>query len=323
MAWNYYVHHYDTDEQRDPKFVKPEGGVLYPRAGTLGGCTAHNAMITVVPHDSDWNAIADVTGDESWRAENMWKYFQRVERCQYREKPANPAHDASGHGYNGWLGTSMVSPRIALGDVDVAKTIIATMRSMVKHWSFMRWLRTHDDPNDHRNRAFVEGLATIPLATTGGRRNGTREFVVRVSKEYPDRLMVRTNHLATRIVFDDNKRAIGVECWKGNNLYRADPRAANPPAYEKVEFLCTREVIGAGGAFNTPQLLMLSGVGPKQHLADMNIPVLADRPGVGSRLQDRYEVGVVTEMRRNFSMLKGATFKGRGCRPGYRGIPSR
>jgi len=78
MAWNFFVHHYDTDEKRDPKYRQDHGGVLYPRAGTLGGCTAHNAMITVVPHDSDWDNIAHCTNDESWHADNMWKYWQRV-----------------------------------------------------------------------------------------------------------------------------------------------------------------------------------------------------------------------------------------------------
>src|SRR5688500_530218 len=52
MAWKFFVHHYDEREQRDPKYRKEHGGVFYPRAGTLGGCTAHNAMITMVPHDS-------------------------------------------------------------------------------------------------------------------------------------------------------------------------------------------------------------------------------------------------------------------------------
>ena len=59
-------------------------GVLYPRAGTLGGCTAHNAMILVCPHDSDWNQLADLTGDPSWRAERMREHFERLENCDYR-----------------------------------------------------------------------------------------------------------------------------------------------------------------------------------------------------------------------------------------------
>jgi choline dehydrogenase-like flavoprotein len=54
-------------------------------------------------------------------------------------------------------------------------------------------------------------------------------------------------------------------------------------------------VIVCAGAFNSPQLLMLSGIGPKEELAKFNIPVLVDLPGVGANLQDRYEIAVVSE----------------------------
>jgi choline dehydrogenase len=176
----------------------------------------------------------------------------------------------------------------------------------------LRWFRTGDDPNDERNRAAVEGVTTtIPLATTKGKRNGTREFIRAVMKKYPDRLIVKMSNLATRVILDDDKRALGVECWEGKDLYRAGPNAAETPAYEKKEYRCTREVILAGGAFNTPQLLMLSGIGPKVHLEDPKIGIkcLVDLPGVGSNLQDRYEVGVVSEMKHPYSMLNGATFQ--------------
>ena len=119
------------------------------------------------------------------------------------------------------------------------------------------------------------------------------------------------NNLATRVILDDDKRAVGVECWEGKNLYRADPDVADKPQYVKKEYRCTREVILAGGAFNTPQLLMLSGIGPRDHLEDPQIGIkcLVDLPGVGCNLQDRYEVGIVSEMQHPFSMLKHATFK--------------
>jgi choline dehydrogenase-like flavoprotein len=66
MRWDFYVRHYaDGDRQaRDPK--ARDGGVLYPRAGTLGGCTAHNAMIFIYPHEADWRHIEQLTGDPSW-----------------------------------------------------------------------------------------------------------------------------------------------------------------------------------------------------------------------------------------------------------------
>jgi choline dehydrogenase len=321
MAWNFFVHHYDQNEQRDPKYREQPGGVLYPRAGTLGGCTAHNAMITIVPHDSDWNAIADLTGDESWRAEKMWKYFQRVERCFYREPPKPGQNDPSGHGYAGWLGTSRVDPAIGIADKQVVRTLLATARwGARRFWrrGLVRRIRhfrqTLDDPNDRRNRAAFEGMTTtIPLATVYGKRNGAREFIRVVQMKYPRRLTIRMNTLATRVIFENDgngdRRAVAVECLEGKNLYRADPNATEAPSAEKKTYACCGEIILAGGAFNTPQLLMLSGIGPKEHLEKIGIDCIADRPGVGSRLQDRYEVGVVAEMEKPFAMLKHATFQ--------------
>ena len=62
MRWDFFVGHYDDDgaQRRDPKYCgeldgRTVDGVLYPRAGTLGGCTAHNAMILIYPHEADWN----------------------------------------------------------------------------------------------------------------------------------------------------------------------------------------------------------------------------------------------------------------------------
>jgi len=55
-------------------------GILYPRAGTLGGCGSHNALITIYPHDSDWDNIASLTGDDSWSASKMRTYFEKMER---------------------------------------------------------------------------------------------------------------------------------------------------------------------------------------------------------------------------------------------------
>src|ERR1700756_5178462 len=82
LRWDFFVRHYADDalQQRDPKYVREYrgqlvDGILYPRAGTLGGCTAHNAMILVYPHNTDWDAIVELTGDESWRAGKMSAHF--------------------------------------------------------------------------------------------------------------------------------------------------------------------------------------------------------------------------------------------------------
>jgi choline dehydrogenase len=186
---------------------------------------------------------------------------------------------------------------------------------------FFRHIETSYDPNDVRVNAAAEGITSIPIATKGGRRNGTREFIRLVQGQFPDRLEVRMNNLATRVLFDEGTRAIGVECLEGQHLYRADPvwaQAPSPvqpdgqagaPVSPLKQYFCSREVILAGGAFNTPQLLMLSGIGPKEHLEEMKVACRLDRQGVGRNLQDRYEVGVVSTMKDDFSILTGASFK--------------
>jgi choline dehydrogenase len=93
LSWEFYVRHYGDANRpdRDPKYHKRDPrypgapGIFYPRAAALGGCTAHHAMITVYPHESDWDLIAQVTGDRSWRAKSMRQYFDRIERAQYRD----------------------------------------------------------------------------------------------------------------------------------------------------------------------------------------------------------------------------------------------
>ena len=172
-----------------------------------------------------------------------------------------------------------------------------------------RLLRGEADPNDRRRfwqRA--EGLCYTPISTKQHQRTGARERVKAVQDQYPQRLRVELHALATRVLFDDAKRAIGVEYLKGERLYGADPNAIAEPGERKV-VRAAREMILAGGAFNTPQLLMLSGIGPSGELARHGITAVHPLEGVGRNLQDRYEVAVVHRMRRPWSSLKGARFE--------------
>ena len=68
-------------------------------------------------------------------------------------------------------------------------------------------------------------------------------------------------------------------------------------------------MIVAGGAFNSPQILQLSGIGPAEVLEPLGIPVRVNLPGVGRNLQDRYEVGIVTELDRSFKLLARGAFR--------------
>jgi len=327
MRWDFFVRHYQ-DERRsrnDPKFCARHDGVFYPRCSTLGGCTAHNALIFIAPHDNDWNDIALHVGDPSWNSEAMRQYLQRLERCGYvKPEPGNPA----GHGFKGWLPVNLPGPEVVrhllfsalkdeqLHDGIVSPTLKALRPDLRTPWDYFKTLvfdLKHPekvDPNDRRYlHAHREGLNLMPLTTEAGRRTGPREYVRAVERACEGRLTVQLHSLVSRILLDDSNRAIGVEVWRGRRLYRADRDGClQPEPDHKDKIYARREVILAGGAFNTPQLLLLSGIGPPSELARHNIPVRVELPGVGNNLQDRYEISVVCEMQHDFAMLEQAEF---------------
>ncbi len=321
MRWDYFVRHYRNDQQqrRDPKFRemyagKQVDGVLYPRAGTLGGCTAHNAMIFVYPHDEDWNEIAELTGDESWCADKMRRYFERLENCHHRglyRWPAKLGLNPTRHGFSGWLSTEKSIPMLSLGNADLISTIVESAVTAVREIGDLperaRWaVEGMLDPNDWRTvRHNAFGIRYLPMTTHKHVRNGTRERVLDVAKKHP--LKIELNALATRVLFEGD-RAVGVEYLSGEKIYRAHPRSGEGSG-EVRRIYASREVILAGGAFNTPQLLMLSGIGSREELEAHGIDVRVDLQGVGRNLQDRYEISVVNRM--NFDewhIFKNARF---------------
>ncbi len=324
MRFDFFVRHYASDEmqQKDPKYRKeyrgsPVDGVLYPRAGTLGGCTAHNAMILVYPHNADWDGIARLTGDSSWNAEKMRQYFIRLENCHYRPLErvlAAAGPNPSRHGWQGWLQSEIAIPKAAVHDFGLVQVLLQSAHEAFDDIGqpierLLDLAEAKADPNDWRLvTENAVGVRYIPLATRGHARMGARERVLETAQKYPDRLRVELDALVTRVLLDQNNRATGVEYLKGERLYRAHGQPATTEG-ELRQAQATREVILCGGAFNTPQLLMLSGIGRRDVLEPLGIPVKVDLPGVGKNLQDRYEVGVVNRM--NFdrwNVLEGVTF---------------
>ena len=323
MRWDYFVRHYGSTalQKKDKKYVEEyEGekvdGILYPRAGCLGGCTAHNAMITVYPHNQDWDDLAYLTGDASWSASNMRKYFEKIENCEHRgliyRWLAKLGFNPTGHGFGGWFQTEVEVPKTALGDKDLVTTLVDSVKSAFKRLgdpiSQIDWLiHGQGDPNDWRLvKQNSTGIRYAPLLTRNHTRLGTRERLVEVAEKHPN-LTIELDALTTRVLFDDDNRAIGVEYLKGAKLYQAFYEPSQEPG-EKREVYASCEVILAGGAFNTPQLLMLSGIGPKEELQKHGIPVRVDLPGVGKNLQDRYEVGIANKVKEDWEVLKGATY---------------
>ncbi|KAJ5985465.1 hypothetical protein N7522_012661 [Penicillium canescens] len=333
MAWNFFVRHYaDNDRQAlDYKttYETPDGGeytglnppegstmkgTLYPRTGTLGGCTAHNAMVAVYPHESDFEYLATLTGDSSWSPDNMRKYFKRMENNNYLLPLAK------GHGYDGWLGTETAPLSIVLEDPELLSLLLGGAFSLgnVTNTVFnLGTLLVGDANQDSKLRDTTPGYYQIPISSDGNSRNGPREFITAVrdatnkdgSKRYP--LDVRTNCYVTKVTFDESvspPRASGVEFLDGQYLYRASPRSNNAGSGTAGSVKASREVIVAGGTYNSPQILKLSGVGPADELRKFGIKVISNLPGVGTNLQDHYETAVQGHIPNNWTALDGCTF---------------
>ncbi|PNY26781.1 Oxygen-dependent choline dehydrogenase [Tolypocladium capitatum] len=333
LAWNFFVRHYadDARQARDFKTTyrtqdgrlytglnPPAGaamlGTLYPRTGTLGGCTAHNALVAVYPLRSDFEHVATLTGDESWAPDNMRKYFVRMERNRYL------LPGAKGHGYDGWLSTETAPLTIPLGDPELLSLVTGgafALGNSTRALPNLGALLAGDANADSARRDEEGGFFQVPISAADGQRVGARELVVAVrdankadgSKRYP--LDVRMNCHVTRVVFDesgDEPRATGVEFLDGAYLYRASPRHASAGEGVPGSADARREVVVSGGSYNSPQILKLSGVGPKGELARFGIKLVKDLPGVGTNLQDHYEVAVQGTVPADFAALDGCTF---------------
>jgi choline dehydrogenase len=335
MSWDFYVQHYETPERQmmDSKLTwetpdgkkhvgnkGPEGakikGVLYPRSGTLGGCTAHNAMVSVYPHERDWEYIENITGDHTWNPKNMRRLFQKLERLNYS------APSLAGHGKDGFLTTSLTDPAVGVADSKLMSIAMGSASVMSKGPVVDNAIEDYlaGDLNRYTpDRDNAEGLFSIPLAIRNGKRSSSRDIILEVyhtkhqdgRKKYP--LHIALNTLATKVTFsrphqDKPLKATGVEVLKGKYLYKASPENKGEPGMPG-KYHATHEVILSGGAYNSPQLLKLSGIGPEHELKKHNIPLLVDLPGVGTNLQDHMEIGIMHEMPSGFELIEHCRFR--------------
>ncbi|KAF2753482.1 alcohol oxidase [Pseudovirgaria hyperparasitica] len=311
MRWDFFVNHYQDLERakQDPKFAydigngqqyvgltPPPGakplGILYPRSQMLGGCVTHNALIWITAHDSDWNYISTITGDDTWAASNMGQYLDKVYE---------------------WQSISSTDPTILLRDFQLTQHLAAGAAVMGAGPKPLDGLvgvlgTLLTDPNGRvPGRDSKEGLFQIPLITSGGARKSVREHILEtVDEGYP--LTIRRNTFVTKVDFDSSSppKATGVSYLQGANLYKASPLSGGQGTPGSVK--ASKEVILSGGSYNTVQLLKLSGVGPAAELQKFNIPVLSDLPGLGKNMQDRYEIPITAAHETDFPLLKGCTF---------------
>jgi choline dehydrogenase len=147
-----------------------------------------------------------------------------------------------------------------------------------------------DDLNGYRQEAF----GPVDRTTRAGRRWSTSRGYLREALERGN-VQVRTEALALRILFD-GKRAAGIEYEHNGEVHQAFAR---------------REVLLTAGAINSPQLLLLSGIGPAAELRDLGIEVKHDLPGVGRRLNDHPDTVVQYLCKQPVSLYPWTTAPGK------------
>lgn len=266
-------------------FVSSQNGkeYCYPRGTGLGGSTNHHAAVDGRGSPLIYDEWARQTGDDRWSYERLLPVFKKMENFDV------PYVDATVHGKTGWL-------HIKRAKLERGFHPELLQVAMQEYGMPFR----HDFYNDPRNFAGI-GWCDMQVHHDGRRSNAAVDLLLptlqRTRAKGWTNLHVLTDTLVTGVLIERN-RAVGVEAVDAPRAYRADVAyRSDAQAARRVTIAAKKEVILCGGAINTPQLLMLSGIGPKAHLHQHGIAVVKDLPGVGQHLQDHVEVCHVFHMK--------------------------
>ncbi len=262
---------YDWKYESEPEPFMNGRRVYHARGKVLGGSSSINGMIFQRGNPLDFERWAADPGMASWDYAHCLPYFKRMEDCL----AAEPDDPWRGHG--GPLGLERGPARSPLFEA---------FFEAVQQAGYP--LTT--DVNGYRQ----EGFNAFDRNIRNGRRQSAARAYLHPVIGRPN-LEVSTRTFVTRVLFE-GRRAVGVEY-----SVRGGP----------VRTARAGEVILSGGAFNSPQLLQLSGVGAADDLRALGIEVVADLPGVGAHLQDHLEVYIQYGSKLPVSMQPSATQKWR------------
>lgn len=222
-----------------------------PRGLSLGGSSAINAMIYTRGSPKDYDRWAEL-GCDGWEYEQLLPYFKKAEN---NSRGADEYHGDSGPLHV----TELLNPRPISNDfVDAC-------------------VANGLDYNDDFNSVKQDGTSLYQVSHFHGEKQGQRcSAAAAYLHPVEDRanLTIITGAMASRILIED-KRATGMIYCKSGKEYAIKARS---------------EVILCAGAFGSPKILMLSGIGPKDHLQEHGIDVVYDSPNVGENLQDHLDV---------------------------------
>jgi choline dehydrogenase len=243
---------YDWRYRSEPEPSMHGRRILHARGRVLGGSSSINGMIFQRGNPLDYERWAADPGMRSWDYAHCLPYFKRMETC------LAAATDDVYRGHDGPL---------ILERGPATNPLFVAFFQAVQQAGYRRT----DDVNGYRQ----EGFAPFDRNVHRGRRLSASRAYLRPVRGRPN-LEVRTRAFVSRIVFQGT-RAVGVE-WS----HRGGP----------VQRVRAGEVLLCGGAFASPQLLQVSGVGSADELRALGVDVVHDLPAVGEHLQDHLEVYV-------------------------------
>ena len=311
MEWRFRSSNSAQDPGRD--------SVLYPRASAIGGCALHNAMLAMYPFPEFFTDLQNLTGDDEFEETKMRARFQKIEKCEYvkrRNKLLN-----KGHGFDGFMSTSLADPGLLTDRAYFDKQLLTMIAHFVKFYMpgnpiarFVRRIRKIPgnlsfplfDVNAPGNNA-REGVHLTPSSISvakGSVRSSVADYIYE-TEQSTTTLTIKENSFVTKILCDTTDeipRAYGVQVQQGTALYGV--ATGTRTVGDEYTYFAKKEIILAGGTFNTPQILMLSGIGPKEHLAEFDIPLLVDLPGLGENLVDKLEATMNWHMPRTWKVFQ-------------------
>ena len=260
--------------------TEPDAGLngrrlRYPRGKTLGGCSSINGMIYMRGQARDYDAWAQITGDDAWTWDSVLPAFRRHEDHWRLDQPEGVNENFKrlhGNKATGSTGEWRVEKQRLRWDILDAFAQAAQQAGI--------------PATDDFNRGTNEGVGYFEVNQKAGLRWNTAKAFLRPTCYGRPNFELWTCAQATRLLTqrqaDGSLRCTGVEVWTGD---------------ERLVAHASEEVVLSAGAVNSPQLLQLSGIGPGSLLQQHGIPTLCDLPGVGANLQDHLQIRAVYKVR--------------------------
>ena len=232
--------------------------IYWPRGKTLGGSSSINGLIYIRGQREDYDHWAAL-GNAGWGYADVLPYFIRSEGNQ---RGANPFHGGDGP--------------LKVSDIGAKHALIEAFIEGAQQIGPASVPRTDDF-----NGATQEGAGYYQLTTDRGWRVSTAKAYLDPARGRPN-LRIETGAFAAGVIMEGT-RAVGVRYRQGGVMKEAR---------------CAAEVLLAAGSIQSPQLLQLSGIGPRALLDQHGIPVVVDAPGVGENLQDHLQIRLTCECTR-------------------------